>query len=177
MVKKLLKFFGFFGFFLLALMAFMPKESFYFLLEEQLKVYGIVVSNESLDSGLFSLNIENLEISIKGVESGIASSSSITILGVYNSVAFRDVTLSSLVLSYAPQGVQTLHLSYSLLDPLHLSAEAIGDFGEAKGAFSLLDKSFEAKIKPSELMQMQYAKTLRMLSKDEDGEYKYAKTF
>jgi len=177
MVKKLLKFLGFLLFFLLALMAFMPKESFYFLLEEQLKPHGVIISNEALDSRLFSLDIENLEISFKGIESGVIEHAKIKLLGIYNSVAFEKIELSSLVSPYLPPSIESATLSYTLLDPLAIKIEALGDFGEARGSLSILERSFEAKVKPSELMQMQYQKTLQMLQKDEDGEYSYAKTF
>lgn len=177
MVKKLLKFLGFTLFFLFALMAFMPKESFYFLLETQLKPYGIIISNETLESSLLGLEIQNLSISAKEIDAALVQNAKIKLLGVYNVVAFEGVSLSSLVDIYAPADIQTLEFSYTLLHPLHLKAEAKGDFGEARGSFSLLERSVELQLTPSQLMQMQYAKTLRMLKKDADGEYSYAKTF
>jgi hypothetical protein len=177
MVKKLLKFLGFSLFFLFALMMFMPKESFYFLLEEQLKPYGVIISNEHLSSSLFGLEIENLEISVKEIEAAVAQNAEIKLLGVYNVVAFNELSLSSLVDMYAPADITHLEFSYSLLYPLHIQAEAQGDFGEARGSFSLLEMGIELHLTPSQLMQTQYAKTLKMLKKDPDGGYSYAKTF
>lgn len=177
MVKKLLKFFGFLLFFLFALMAFMPKESFYFLLEEQIKPYGVIISNEVLDGGIFALDIKNLEISVKGIESAVVESARVTLLGVYNEVAFTNIELSSLVENYAPPSIQSVAISYTLANPFAIKATAQGDFGEAKGSFSFLELSAQVKLTPSTLMQMQYAKSLKMLKKDADGEYSYAKTF
>jgi hypothetical protein len=78
---------------------------------------------------------------------------------------------------YAPADIEKLVFTYTLLNPFEVTLDAQGDFGEARGSFSFLKRSVEAKVIPSELMQMQYAKSLKMLKKESDGEYSYAKTF
>ncbi|MEA2073469.1 MAG: hypothetical protein U9O86_07780 [Campylobacterota bacterium] len=177
MVKKLLIFFAFSLFFVLALVAFTPKKSFYFLVEKNLKKFDVVISNETLGDRFLTLNIENLELSTKGVESAIVAEADVTLLLFYNSLTLNDLSLSSLVETYVPSKIDRVELTYSILNPLVVSASAEGDFGDAEVAFNILDRELSAVVKPSKVMLSKYKKTIRMMKKDEDGEYVYAKTF
>jgi len=177
MVKKLLKFFGFSLFFLFTLVAFMPKESFYFLFEKELAKFDVVISSEILDENLFSLGIQNLEISAKEVDTAVVQNAEITLLAFYNSVSLQNIELSSLVDAYVPSSIEHFKVSYTLLNPLVIYADALGEFGEASASFSILDRELQAVVKPSQRMLKEYKKSMRMLKKDENGEYVYAKTF
>lgn len=177
MVKKLLKFFAFTLFFLFALVALTPKESFYFLLEQELQKYDVIVSNESLEDKLLSLGVENLEITTKGIDSARVANGEIMLLLFYNSINLQDIMISSLVDAYAPSKVDTLHVDYTIFNPLVVSAKGEGDFGQAHAEFHLLDRELKLFINPSKLMLSRYEKSMRMLKKDENGEYIYAKTF
>lgn len=177
MVKKLLRFFGFSLFFLLALAAFMPKESFYFLLEKELQKFEAVISNEQAKERLLSLDLTNLEISFKEIDVAKVKTANITLLAFYNSLRVSGMELSSLADAYVPPHIEDLELRYTLLNPLQVTADIVGDFGEAAVAFSLLDRELKAVVNPSKLMQTKYKKSMRMLKKDENGEYIYAKTF
>ena len=106
MVKKFLKFFGYVLFFVFALMVFIPKSSLYYLAEENLKKFDVVISDETLHENIFSLSIENLEISVKGIESAVVQEADIGLLFFYNSVSVKNIKLSSLVESYLPSKVQ-----------------------------------------------------------------------
>ncbi len=176
MVKKIAKFFGYLLFFLFALVAFMPKESFYFLLEKELKKFEVVISGERVEERLFSLEIESLSVSAKEIELAEIESAKIMILGLYNSVAFENIELSSLIESYSPAHIERARVQYSIINPLEITAFIEGEFGEAELAFTLLNRELNARVKPSEIMHKKYQKTMRMLKKDENGEYIYAKT-
>lgn len=175
MVKKLLKFLGYTLFFVFALVLFMPKESFYYLLEKELKSFDLVISGETLHERLFSLELENLSITAKGVDAAEIGSTDVVLFGFYNRVLFENIELSSLVSSYAPPHIEELRVSYTLLNPLEIKAFAQGDFGEAKVALNLIDRELNAVVEPSKLMQTKYKNTMNMLKKDENGEYTYAK--
>ncbi len=177
MVKKTVKFLAYMLFFTFALMAFMPKEGFYYLLEELLQKEGVVISGERVDTSVVALHIEGLDVSFKGIESAHITDADVMLLGIYNAFDFKDVKLSSLVESYLPSDVANMTLHYSLLSPLELLFEAEGDFGSASGSFEFTKRSLELKLTPSTLMQMQYAKSLKMFKKADDGGYVYAKTF
>ena len=177
MVKKLMKFLAYLLFFVVALAMFMPKSSFYFLLEENLKKFNVVVSNEELSSDIFSLYIHNLELTTKGIDSALIKEADVTLLVFYNHLALRDIQLSSIIEAYAPSKVKNLDVKYSVINPLEVELEASGEFGKVYGTFNIQTRSLELSLKPSKKMLREYKKTMRFLKKSENGEYIYAKTF
>ena len=156
-------------------MLFVPKSSLYYLAEENLKKFDVVVSKETLRDSLFSLNVENLDVSTKGIESAKIDSVELTFLGVYNSVKVKEIELSSIVEAYFPSKIKSLDLEYSFLHPLTVHADSVGKFGEISATFNLLDLELNATLKPSQLMLKKYRRSLHFFKKSKEGEYLYAK--
>jgi len=177
MVKKFSKFLAFSLFFFIALILFMPKENFYFLLEKELQKFDVVVSEERLQERSLSLEIENLHITAKEVDSAVIERADVMLLGFYNSIFFEGIELSSIVSVYLPPKLESVKVKYSILNPFIVYVDAHGEFGEAQLHFSLLESQLQASVKPSKKMLKEYKKSMRMLQKDENGEYSYAKTF
>jgi len=177
MVKKMAKFFAYMLFFVFALVAFSPKSSVYYFGEQQLKKFGVVITDEKLDEKLLSLNIENLDISAKEIDTALIKEADVTLLLVYNSINLTKIKLSSLVESYLPSKIDSLNITYTLFNPLYITADGVGEFGEASGQVSLLDRNASIVLKPSKKMFAKYRKSLKMFKKSENGEYIYAKTF
>jgi len=177
MVKKIMKFFAYLLFFIFSLILFMPKESVYFLLEKNLKVFDIVISKEHLTQNFLSLEVENLELSAKAIDAALIQKVDIVLLGVYNHVNVESIQLSSLVESYLPSKIESLEVVHSLLDPLHVVGEAKGEFGEASLIVNLVDRNISVALKPSKVMFSKYRNSLRMFKKSQNGEYVYAKNF
>ena len=157
-------------------MLFVPKSSLYYLAEENLKKFDVVVSKESLNDSLFSLNVENLDVSTKGIESAHIDSVELTLLGVYDSVKVREIQLSSIVEAYFPSKIESIDLDYSLLHPLMVQAKSIGEFGEMNATFNLLNLELNATLKPSKLMLKKYRRSLHFFKKSKEGAYLYAKS-
>lgn len=174
-MKKIAKFFAYTLFFIFALMAFIPKASVYYLAEENLKKFDVVISKESLVESLFSLDVENLDISAKGVESAYVKNVSFTFLGLYNGVAFKEIKLSSIVEAYLPSKIKLVTIEYSLLHPLSIEIDSLGEFGMLNASFDLVQLKLNATLKPSKLMLKKYRSSLRFFKKSQDGEYVYAK--
>jgi len=177
MVKKMAKLFAYMFFFLFALVAFSPKSSVYYFGEQQLKKFGVVISDEKLDERLSSLNIQNLDISAKEIDTALIKEADVTLLFVYNSVKLTKIKLSSLVESYLPSKIDALSITYTLFNPLYIIVDGVGEFGEASAEVSLLDRNASVVLKPSKVMFTKYKKSLKMFKKSENGEYVYAKTF
>ncbi len=177
MVKKLMKFFAYAFFFIVALMYFAPKVSAFYFLEEQLKPYGVIISSEKLNDTGFSLDIEDAVISFKSIESAKLTRANINVFVLYNTIHVEDITLSDTAASFVPLGIQKGDIRYSIVDPLHVQGEVLGDFGEADIVYDILQRSVYVTLKPSKLMLNKYRSTLRNFKKDENGEYVYEKTF
>ncbi|DAB29471.1 MAG TPA: hypothetical protein CFH84_09280 [Sulfurimonas sp. UBA12504] len=177
MVKKLLRFFAYFAFFILALIYFSPKESIYYLLENELKTYSVIISDETLeDSGIY-LTIQNAAINVKSIQSAKIQNCDVTLLLLYNSLNASDIMLSESLKSFVPLKIETLSFTQSIFDPLHLHIHAVGAFGEAKGSINLLEKTIHIELVASELMQKEYKNALREFTKSQEGGLVYDKSF
>ena len=177
MVKKLSIIFAYSVFFLLSLALFVPKSSVYFSLEQELQKNKIVLSNEVLEENFLSLSIKDVQINFDEVETARVEKIDVLLLGLYNSVSFSKIELSSLVSSFVPSKIQNLALHYTFLNPLEIRGEAQGDFGEASVKVSLADLKVSVVLRASKLMLQEYKQSLKMLKKEENGEYSYAETF
>ncbi len=177
MVKKLSKFLAYTLFFIFALMVFIPKSSLYFSLEEKIKTFDIVISKDTLQENIFSLNVQNLNISVKGIESGTAEEVDITLLLFYNSLKFKNIKLSSLVEAYLPSKIQELKVTYTVFNPLYVEVEAEGEFGEIEAEFDILERSLSVRLHPTDIMLKRYKKSIKMFKKSQEGDYVYAKSF
>lgn len=177
MVKKLIKFLVYLLFFILALMFFSPKISAYYFLESHIKPFGVIISGEELHDNGFSLDIEHADVSFKAIDSAKIEKINIKIYGLYNAVNIDGVKLSSTAASFIPLNVTSTKVYHTIFDPLIVYADAMGEFGEAEVRYDILTNGVKITLKPSKLMLRKYKNTLRGLSKDENGEYIYEKTF
>jgi hypothetical protein len=176
MVKKLLMFLVYMLFFFFALVMFTPKASLYFFMEKNIKPFGVVISNETLDERLFSLGVANLEVSIKGVDAAVAQKADITLLGFYNEVKVEGIKLSSMASSFVPVDIGEIKLHYTPFDPLFITGDAQGKFGKADISLSLRDFHLKVVLHPSKLMLQRYRNSLRQFQKTQNGEYIYDKS-
>ena len=177
MVKKIAIFFAYVSFFMLALIYFAPKVSAYYFLETQLKKYDVIVGSENLNDSGFSLEIDDANIFVKSIDSANVKYTKIKFLGLYNSITINDILLSSTAKSFIPLKIQNANITYHILNPLHVNADVIGEFGEAKIVVNLLDRTLHLNLIPSSLMNKRFKHTLRNFKKSENGELIYDKTF
>ncbi|MDF1877752.1 hypothetical protein JHD47_07975 [Sulfurimonas sp. SAG-AH-194-L11] len=177
MVKRVLKFLAYTLFFIFALMVFIPKSSVYYLLEEKIKNFDVVISKETLKENIFSLGVKNLNLSFKDIEVGVVDEADIELLLFYNRLHFKKIQLSSLVKAYLPSKVEELQITYTIFNPLVLKVEGRGEFGEIDAAFDILKRSLRVQLHPTNMMLKRYKKSMRMFKKSKDGVYIYAKSF
>lgn len=174
---KLLKTFGYILFFICALVFFMPKTSLYHYAEKELEKHKVVFSNEqALDSGL-SLKLSDVDISYESIESANVEVVDVKLFLLYNTISIHNIILSDMAASFIPVKVESLEVHYSIVNPLYITANASGEFGEASAKVNILDRNATLLLNPSPLMKKKYSSTLRKLKKNNQGEYRYAKNF
>ena len=177
MVRKLAIFFSFVLFFLIALMYFTPKENIYFAVENELKKYDVIVSNEKINDSGFSLILEDAEIFFKSIKSADVKEINIKIFGIYNSLSMSNITLSKAAGSFLPLNIEKVSITHSILNPLNINIYELGDNGEIEGSFNIMEMALHIIFHPSELMLKEYKNSMREFKKSEDGEYVYDKNF
>ena len=177
MVRKIGLFFSYFIFFVLSLMYFNPKISVYYFLENELKKHNIVVSDEVLEDHGFSLEVQNANIFVESIKSANVENIDVKMLVLYNSIDVKNISLSKVATSFMPLNIKKLSVSYMVFNPLNIKMYAVGKFGELNGVFNLLDFTFHADLKPSQLMLSKYQNSMRSFKKNKNGEYVYDKNF
>lgn len=174
---KFFKLLGYFIFFMAALVFFMPKISLYYYAEEELEKHKVVFSKEEVFDKGFSLNIKHIKVSYKSDIIADVANLDLTLYFLHNSLHAQNILLSKSMSSFVPVKVESLILKYSFLHPLSVRAKASGEFGEVSAMLDILDMNASLLLIPSKLMQTKYKKTLRMLKKNDNGSYEYAKNF
>ena len=174
---KIKKFIAYLIFFILALMFFTPKISIYYFLENELKKYDLIISNEELSDSGFNLSITDAIVSVKSIESANISKINVKIYGIYNSVILQDILLSSTASAFIPLNIQKADISYTIFGPLNIKAHFTGEFGAADAKINILDRTLHLELIPSKIMLQDYSSTLDNLSKSENGEYIYDTNF
>lgn len=176
MVRKLSKIFGYSIFFVLTLMYFVPKVSLYYLGEQTLEKYGVVIDDEKVIDNGFSLSLYDATVNVKGIPSVEIKEANFKQFIVYNSSTFKDLKLSSVANSMIPTNVDEVSIVYSILNPLYVTANATGGFGEAEVEFNILERSIHLELLASKKMLSSYRNTLRKLKKSKEGVYVYDKS-
>ena len=177
MVKKLALFFAYVLFFILALMYFTPKSNLYFALENELKKHDVIISNESVIDNGFSLELQNAQLFFKSIKSADIEVVNIKIFGIYNSLSMSGIRLSQTLSSFTPLKIDEVIISHSIFNPINIKLYELGENGEAKGSFNLLDMALHIVFEPSKMMLKEHKNSLREFKKSEDGGYVYDKTF
>ncbi|MDA3947244.1 MAG: hypothetical protein PF439_11265 [Helicobacteraceae bacterium] len=176
-MKKIALFFFYTLLFFGALLFFTPKESLYYYAEEQLKPVDVVIAYEEVIDHGFSLELRHAQLYVQKIKSAEIGSASFTLFGLYNAVSIDSVVLDKTFEAFFPPLIQHIDIVQSLVAPLDLTAEAVGDFGEAEATVHLLDRSVDVIVKPSKLMLSRYKSTLRQLKKSKEGDYSYEYKF
>ena len=176
-MKKIALFFLYVTLFFMALLFFTPKENLYYYAEEQLKPLGVVVGYEEVRDRGFSLEIQHAKLFVKKIKAANIESLVLKPYFLYNSLHVEKIILDKTFEQFFPPLIERIDVTQSVIKPLQLQAEAIGDFGEATANVNLLDRNVSVVLKPSKIMLSRYKNTLRQLKKSKEGTYRYESQF
>ena len=178
MIKKLFNFILYTIFFFAMLLLFLPKENLYYKAETLLEPMKVIISNEKVEDNGFSLSLKGAEIyAMDGIKVADVKSFSLLPLLAFNKVSVEGIELTSVASKFVPTHIDSVNIVYSVIDPLHIKAKAVGDFGEADATIDLKERLLHAELTPSKLMKTRFKSTMRMLKKSKTGAYTYEQRF
>ena len=154
-----------------------PKVNLYYQAEHLAEPYGVVLSNEEVSDEWLWLSLKDATLFYQRGESARIDNIDVMLFVLYNSIRVEKIRISSVFEQFVPLEIAHVTVRYSVLNPLEVTIEAIGDFGELSGRFLLTDQSFKVTIEPSILMKKRFGSTLNNLQKDEAGGYYYESRF
>lgn len=175
-MKKLLKLFTYIFVFVAFFIIFLPKESFYNLLEKELEKNLIIVSNETKDEKLFSFSILNGEIIYEGINVGTINEASFTTYLFYSELKLNSIVLLDSLSSFVPTPIEEIVFSHSILDFNKIKIKANGAFGELNGDINIFSRIIKVELNASNKMKTSYSKLLKDM-KFENGRYIYEYKF
>jgi hypothetical protein len=160
----------FIGFFVIwfALLVFMPKQELYFTLEKELAKQDIEINEQSIEEGVFSLNLINPVIYVKGIKIATIEKINIFTLIFTTNINVRSLNLDESLKSFAPEKIDVANIDYSIFAPFRVNIEAEGSFGHLEGNANLNER--DLRIDFSETTK-ELDSIRANLKKDEKGLY------
>ena len=151
----------------LGILIFMPKQEFYYKLEEELAKHEIKLNETSMNEGLFSLNVKQVTVYFKGINVATIEEVSLFTLLFYNSIELRSLTVDDSLKKMIPQEVEKAVAIHSILSPLEVAVDASGSFGLMTGKIDLSEGTVRLDFNESKNIEM----LKPQLKKDEKGWY------
>lgn len=148
-----------------AILVLMPKQEFYYKLEEVLSKQEIELNEEKIDEGFFSLDLHQVTVYFKGIPVATIEEMDLFTLLFYSSLELQGLHMDDSLKSMVPQETQKAVLSYSVLSPLKVSVDAQGSFGGMTGTIDLNARQVHLDFNESTNIEM----LKPQLKKDEKG--------
>jgi len=120
-----------------AILVLMPKQEFYYKLEEALAKQEIELNEEKIDEGFFSLDLHKVTVYFKGIPVATIEEMDLCTLLFYSSLKLQGLHMDDSLKRMVPQETQKAVLSHNFLAPLKISVNAQGSFGEMTGTIDL----------------------------------------
>lgn len=151
----------------LAVIVFMPKKQLYYTLEHELQKQGLVINEQSIEEGMFSLTIKEANIYVKGINVASIDEISLFTLLFYNSVNIKNVLFDDSLKDFVPQQIEKSAITNSIISPFKAHITSLGIFGLAEG---IVD--FKSRTLRIDIVDEKDTKSIKsQLKKDEKGLY------
>ena len=175
-MKKIFKLFLYVFVFLAFFICFLPKESFYNLLEKELEKNQIIVSNEIKDDKAFSFVVSNAEIFYQGINGAKIDEMRFQTYLFYTNVSLKNINILESLSSFIPTPIDEVVISHSIFNFYKIKIKSKGIFGELTGDINLFTKELKLELNASDKMKTSYSKLLKNM-KFENERYFYEYKF
>ena len=175
-MKKVALFFGYLLIAIFFVILLSPKVQLYYKLEQLLQTKQVILTQEHIsDSGL-SLHVKEAKLYYGDMYVASLSELSITPLLIYNTLHIESFTLSKEMEQFLPRDIDAIAISYSVIDPLHVTINAQGAFGALTGRVDLKARHLVLDLEPSATLLKKRPFWMRRLKKVE-GVYRYESSY
>jgi hypothetical protein len=152
---------------LITIPIFAPKRELYYLLEERLLKDDIIIHDEAIIDGLFSIEIKHPQIYLKGIYVAKIESVEFWSLLFYTHLSISTIQPNNMINKVISTDIDRVDISHSILDPLKVSIDGSGGFGDIDGLVWLDEKRVRVNIYDQKLI----SKLRALLKKDDKGWY------
>jgi hypothetical protein len=156
---------------------FLPKENFYFLLEQKLFEYKVVFGNETLKDFGGVLTVSNSRIMRNNEEIGQVEEIKILPFILYNEISMSGLHISKKSFTnYVPGEIDEASLKITPFYPTKVWIKLNGSFGSIYGNYNIYSKKIHLVLKPQDDFRQKYPLIYKSF-KDIEGELTYESSF
>jgi hypothetical protein len=155
-----------------ALLVFMPKKEIYYFFEKELLSHKIQINEKRIDTSMFSLNIYDATIYVKGVKIATVKELNFFTVLFYSKITLSDLQFDRILKKKIPQTVEHLGLYQTIISPITLPLDLNGSFGEVEGEISLATRKLFLQF-----INVGKVETIQKSLKKNDRGWYYEKTF
>jgi len=137
-----------------AILFFMPKQALYYKLEEALLKYDIKINEKNIEEGLFSLTLHDSKVYVKGIQLATVEKIDFFTLLFYTKVEVHTLLLDESLKNMAPTEIDEVEVTHALWNPLNISVDAQGSFGNVEGDASLMDRHIRLDFNETKNIEM-----------------------
>jgi len=138
----------------LAIIVLMPKREFYYKLEEELAKYDIILNEETIDEGLFSLDLKQVSIYVKGINVATVEEMKLATFIFYSCVELRALQVDDSLKNMVPSKTDKATAMHSVFSPFKVLVDASGTFGEMSGSIDLRAQKVRLDFNESKNIEM-----------------------
>jgi len=149
----------------IAILVLMPKQAFYYKLEEELAKHEIKLNEQKSNEGFFSLNLKQVTVYFKGIPVATIEEVNFFTLLFYSRIELQSLHVDDSLKTMVPQETQKAVLAHSVLSPLEVLVDASGSFGSMTGNIDLSEQKVRLDFNESKNIEM----LKPQLKKDKNG--------
>ena len=138
----------------LAILILMPKQKFYYKLEEILGKYDVRLNEAEVSEGFFSLELKQVNVYVKDIKVATIEEVSLFSLLFYSSMEVQLLRVDDSLKNMIPEETKSAFLRHSILTPGEVSVEASGSFGSLMGNIDLNARQVHLDFNESKNIQM-----------------------
>jgi len=125
---------------ILSLAIFAPKRELYYLIEEELMKNDIIINNEEIESGLFTLTLKHPEVYLKGIRVAEIGEVQLWTVFFYSTFSIETITVDASLKRFVPVEIEHLRASHQIFNFMNIAINGNGEFGSASGQVNLSEK-------------------------------------
>jgi hypothetical protein len=145
-----------------------PKEKLYFAFESFLGEHHLFINNEDFTNRLFYVDIDHGDVLLDNQEFAKIEHMRIAPWIVLNRFTLTDIAFLPLYRNIFPGKIDSITLTYSLLNPLRMDILAEGDFGHCSGTYELMNQKLRILFDPTSQLRA-YPLLMNKLHQEQGG--------
>jgi hypothetical protein len=161
--------------FYFVLLCFLPKESIYNYVLNELTKEKVYINQKEFTNHCTGLDIDSLKINYNSIDAVTIKSINFQSYLFYNQLNLSNITIDPSLKKFAPDTIKNMDITYSVLNPLAIQIKGGAKLFNFTGDINLIDRIILINISASKQFKRLYPTIMRQLkkvkSKDKKQEY------